>query len=180
LTELKDALDALGPVSDGEVRGDVGRRVRRRRGGGGGDEKKDDEADRTPSPDPQMLRRSSRPRAAPSRLAEALEEETVREFEQAGWDLSEYESEPRTPRFEPERVIGFNVSPAGEFLYFVQWVGYCAPTWEPADNLAHLRVTHQFWLDYWVRSQDQMREMMQRLAETTPARGVHRAWNKRT
>ena len=166
LLELTTATEALGSSSDDD--GSPRRRSRRNRRAAPSssldnlDEKEEKVVE---------IRRSARTRIAPDRLADSLPEDEMRELEQTGFDMSEYDlPEPREEKWEVERILGMAMVGVDDFQYEVKWKNYCKATWEPASNFKRMDVVHEWWLKYRLNSQEQMRKMLDRLAESSRGR----------
>jgi hypothetical protein len=166
LMELTEATEALGPSSDDDSA--PSRRPRRKQrappgSSPDGSDKKEEKV--------VVIRRSARPRVVPDRLADSLPEDEMHELEQTGFDLSEYDlPAPREQKWEVERILGMAMVGVDEFQYEVKWMNHCKTTWEPAANFKRMDVVHEWWLRYWLNSQQQMRAMLDRLAESSGVR----------
>jgi hypothetical protein len=112
-----------------------------------------------------VLRRTSRI-PVPVLRPDSVPEDVVAELERRGFNLRGCEqSRPREPRWEPGKVLAVDTDEDGVLRYLVRWAGYddSEDSWEPVVALKGLNVEHEFWIDYYLKNEDEMVDIKKKL-----------------
>ena len=119
--------------------------------------------------DPDEVREVRKSSRIPRRVnrPDAVPEDELEELEQTGFDLSARE-EPRRreEKWPVEEILSVEPDEDGQMWYRVKWAGYDEPTIEPAWELNRLDVVHKFWLDYYVKAEEEIIRCQSELVES--------------